>query len=1072
MPPSPPSPAFSPVLADFSSGVVSTNLLASKQTSRPLKFDLQKAMDGALVDLKAAATTPVAPLAPMRKQLSQHESTAALHPEKSLAMDHHAQLAPTQTPRLVCASSDVKHSHPLFRASKFSSGTDLFAKSAPVSAGISTDSSQGSSVPLVWSDSQELQEIVVGETLTKSPRLMGRMLSDDVYSTESRGPLGVKAPTRRALGIKESLREGHAPVQNVVGMGRLREQERAQQQQHESSRSPDPGGVGAGMGVGVEFGKDIVLRKDRDLSMALDELECNLRRRTSGMEVVTGGGFGCQDSAFDGEEKAGHTETPEKSKRNEQSEAVVISGAAGASTVSDSPARMFADQCMKPSTSDEFTGEAKRRLEFMLLEAETYMQIAHQHQDHNQVQALEAAIQDVENKLQAIQRGDGLPAAGEFLETVDPAINAAYLKERQRERESKRAQCGIAPGLIGQPERASTGTDDSNAAGLMEKGSLGSGNGTLATPSADRALQSNASPFGIRGSHPLPPSHTPPPLPAVHNEGLMQALGQVTSVDTASTANPGGEKQHSVATSPSPLPWKGWGLSMSKSPVALLKTPLVKLADTLLRDADSVDDHRRALQRERGREARQRERVAILNRSGGASTSADTSASGLVQHPSTPVRPVFDGQVDQRAIRDLKGGKKARVGFFKRVTATICRGSGQWFLINGPDVSPAGETVGASDCQMGPSNTEKMIRLREASPEPSGRGLHAQASAEDPEEDTEEPSFPTPEPEIEGFRIGGMVDEDEDNSSGGDDTKAEARALVPSPIAAAQGTNAHRKTPVTSFSRRKGPEMRAREAAEAAAEVKATSEHTNPDALASTKSPEMRAREAAEKARSLLAAQSTPDRVKAIASAVEAAAEAASTAASVRKTPGAASGQSVVVARQLLTLEEQRLNRDEKRDGLGAKARDDASSHATLDEVRNAWLQQQQAQEGAEARQEMNLKSDPNSTQQLTRVGSSAESYPRLPLIDILAKIPPSPFPSPQEAVSDARTVDGKGRRVDAASKTRTKEKTVLPLFPSLKKLKKVGKGLMASLIGDTIPTIPVSSHVQFSRPLHTCFDV
>ena len=125
---------------------------------------------------------------------------------------------------------------------------------------------------------------------------------------------------------------------------------------------------------GVEFGKDIVLRKDRDLSMALDELECNLRRRTSGMEVVTGGGFGCQDSAFDGAEKAGQTETPEKSKRNEESEAVVISGAAGASTVSDSPARMFADQCMKPSTSDEFTGEAKRRLEFMLLEAETYMQ--------------------------------------------------------------------------------------------------------------------------------------------------------------------------------------------------------------------------------------------------------------------------------------------------------------------------------------------------------------------------------------------------------------------------------------------------------------------------------------------------------------------------------------------------------------------------------------------------------------------------------------------------------------------------------------------------------------------------
>ena len=155
--------------------------------------------------------------------------------------------------------------------------------------------------------------------------------------------------------------------------------ERAQQQQHESSKSPDPGGVGAGMGVGVEFGKDIVLRKDRDLSMALDELECNLRRRTSGMEVVTGGGFGCQDSAFDGAEKAGQTETPEKSKRNEESEAVVISGAAGASTVSDSPARMFADQCMKPSTSDQFTGEAKRRLEFMLLEAETYMQIAHQH---------------------------------------------------------------------------------------------------------------------------------------------------------------------------------------------------------------------------------------------------------------------------------------------------------------------------------------------------------------------------------------------------------------------------------------------------------------------------------------------------------------------------------------------------------------------------------------------------------------------------------------------------------------------------------------------------------------------
>ena len=61
---------------------------------------------------------------------------------------------------------------------------------------------------------------------------------------------------------------------------------------------------------------------------------------------------------------------------------------------------------------------------------------------------------------------------------------------------------------------------------------------------------------------------------------------------------------------------------------------------------------------------------------------------------------------------------------------------------------------------------------------------------------------------------------------------------------------------------------------------------------------------------------------------------------------------------------------------------------------------------------------------------------------------------------------------MDAASKTRTKEKTVLPLFPSLKKLKKVGKGLMASLIGDTIPTIPVSSHVQFSRPDHTCFDV
>ena len=395
MPPSPPSPAFSPVLADFSSGVVSTNLLASKQTSRPLKFDLQKVMDGALVDLKAAATTPVAPLAPMRKQLSQHESTAALHPEKSLAMDHHAQLAPTQTPRLVCASSDVKHSHPLFRASKFSSGTDLFAKSAPVSTGISTDSSQGSSVPLVWSDSQELQEIVVaappassamslraGETLTKSPRLMGTMVSDDVYSTESRGPLGVKAPTRRELGIKESLREGHAPVQNVVGMGRLREQERAQQQQHESSKSPDPGGVGAGMGVGVEFGKDIVLRKDRDLSMALDELECNLRRRTSAMEVVTGGGFGCQDSAFDGAEKAGQTETPEKSKRNEKSEEVVISGAAGASTVSDSPAQMFADQCVKPSTSDGFTGEAKRRLEFMLLEAETYMQIAHQHQDH------------------------------------------------------------------------------------------------------------------------------------------------------------------------------------------------------------------------------------------------------------------------------------------------------------------------------------------------------------------------------------------------------------------------------------------------------------------------------------------------------------------------------------------------------------------------------------------------------------------------------------------------------------------------------------------------------------------
>ena len=1008
MPPSPPSPAFSPVVADSSSSVVSTSLLASnKQTSRPLKFDLQKAMDGALVDLKAAATTPVATLAPMRKQLSQHESTAAMHPEKSPAVDHHAQLAPTQTPKLVCASSDVKHSHPLFRASKFSSGTDLFATSAPVSAEISTVSS---SVPLAWSDSQELQEIVVGEALTKSPRLLGRMPSDD-----------------------------------VVGMGRLREQERAQQQQHEGRKSPDLGGVGPGWGVGVEFGRDIVLKKDRDLSMALDELECNLRRRISGMEVVTGGGFGCQDSAFDGEDKAGQTETPEKSNRNEERAAVAISGVAGASTLSDSPARMFADQCVRPSTSDEFTGEAKRRLEFMLLEAETYMQIAHQHQDHNQVQALEAAIQDVENKLQAIQRGDGLSAAAEFVETVDPAINAAYLKERQRERESKRAQYGIAPGLNGQPERAGAGTDDSNKAGLMEKGSRGIDD-ALATPSADRALESNASPFGIRGSHPLPPSHTPPALPAVHNKGLVQALGRVTSVDTASTANPGGEEQNSVAVSPSPLPWRrGW---LHKSPVALLTTPLVKLADTLLRDADSVDDHRRALQRERGREARQRERVAILNRSGGASTSAGAGASGLGGSLVTPVveariggveaRETRDGHVDQRGERDLKGGKTARVGFFKRVAATVCRGSDQWFLVNGPDVSPAGETVGALDCQMGQSNPEKMIRLREASPEPTGGGLHAQANAEDPEEDTEEPSFPTPEPEIEGFRIGAMVDEDEDNSSGGDDTKAEARALVLSPIAAAQETNAHRKTPVTSFSRRKGPEMRAREAAEAAADVKATSEHTAPDALASTKSPEVRAREAAEKARSLLATQSTPDRVKAIASAVEAAAEAASTAESVRKTPGAgSSGQSVVVAQQLLTSEEQRLNRDEKRDGL-----------------------------------EMNMKSDPNSTQQLMRVGSSAESYPRLPLVDILARIPPSPFPSPQEAISDARTVDGRGRRVDAASKTLTKKKTILPLFPSLQKLKKMGKGLMASLIGDTIPTIPVSSHVQFSRPDHMCFDV